>query len=280
MSKSKIGRPSKMSKLPIVNPSAAGIDLGSKFHVVAIGQENEEVREFGVYTEDLHELANWLIDNEVTTVAMESTGSYWKGLFVILKDYGLEVLLVNGKYTKQPKGRKSDISDSQWIQKLHALGLLEGSFIPDNFTNSIKQIARHRAKLIKNAATYTMKMQKSMRCMNIRLDIVIKDIMGKSGQAIIQAIIKAILDGERDGKKLAQLADYRVKKSKEEIAKALLGDWREEYVFELQQSFELYQYIQDKIKECDTKIEAILEKHILSLEEIDKKKEQNFHPIK
>ena len=196
MSKSKIGRPSKMSKLPIVNPSAGGIDLGSKFHVVAIGQQDEEVREFGVYTEDLHQLANWLIENDVTSVAMESTGSYWKGLYVILKDYGLEVLLVNGKYTKQPKGRKSDISDSQWIQKLHSLGLLEGSFIPDTLTNSIKQIARHRAKLIKDASRYTLKMQKAMRCMNVRLDIVIKDIMGKSGRAIINAI----LAGERDGK--------------------------------------------------------------------------------
>jgi len=248
-------------KMPIVNSHAAGIDVGSKFHVVAIGQREEDTKTFGVYTEDLHECAKWLIFEGILTVAIESTGSYWQQLYIILQDYGLQVLLVNGKYTKNVKG-KTDPKDSRrllsvvevWIQKLHSLGLLEGSFLPDNFTESVREYSRHRKSLIENASDYIKKMQKSLRLMNVRLDNVLRDVTGQSGQAII----KAILDGERDAKKLSELANYKVHASKEEIAKALTGDWRAEYIFELKQCYEFYQFFHQKISECDKEIEKLL----------------------
>jgi len=248
----------KVEGLPVINPNAVGIDVGSKSHFVAIGQGADDVKEFGVYTEDLHEIAKHIISHGKTTVAMESTGTYWQMLFLILQDYGLEVILVNGRFTKNVRGRKSDVIDCQWIQKLHACGLLQGSFLPDNFTESLRQYSRHRKSLIESAASYISKMEKSLRLMNIRLDNVLRDSTGKSGQAIIQAILK----GERDGSKLADLADWRVKASKEEIAKALTGDWRDEYVFELKQCYESYQFFHQKISECDVEIEKLLQKQI------------------
>ncbi len=256
-----MGRKSKFDKMPIVNPNAAGIDIGSKFHMVAIGQTKEFVREFGVYTEDLHELANWLIDNGIETVAMESTGSYWKGLFVILQDYGLNPILVNAHQVKNVKGRKSDVIDCQWIQRLHSLGLLSGSFLPDNLTDSLKQYSRHRQKLQDNGADYIKKMQKAMRLMNIRLDNVLSDVVGKSGRAIIEAIIS----GERDAEKLANKIDYRVRKTRAEVIKALTGDWRDSYVFELKQSYELYLFFHQQIADCDRQMELVLEKMVTFL---------------
>lgn len=248
----------KIERMPIVNPNAAGIDVGGRFHYVAIGQQNEDVKMFGVYTTDLHAIAKWLVSEGITTIAMESTGDYWRSLYIILQDYGLEVILVNGKYTKNVKGKKTDVQDCQWIQKLHSLGLLESSFLPDSFTESIRQVSRHRKNLLENAADYISRMQKSLRQMNIRLDNVLRDVTGLSGQLII----KAILDGERNATKLVSLAHYNVHASKAEIEKALTGDWRQEFLIELKHSFELYHILQDKIQECDKEIERLLAKEI------------------
>ena len=244
----------KTASMPVINEHAAGIDIGSKSNYVAIGQNKEDVKEFGVYTEDLNRTAEWLIEKGITSVAMESTGTYWQQLFVILQDHGLETVLVNGRYTKNVKGKKTDVLDCQHIQKMHTLGMLEGSFLPDNITASIRQYTRHRKNLYQDAKRYILRMQKAMRLMNVRLDNVIKDITGKSGKAIITAI----LNGERDAKKLADLSDGRVKKSKEEIAKALTGDWRNEYIFELKQSFELYYSLTEKIAKTENEIEELL----------------------
>lgn len=244
----------KTEKMPVVNSRAAGIDIGSKSNYVAIGQNPEDVREFGVYTEDLQATAQFLVDNGIETVAMESTGTYWQQLFIILQDYGLDTILVNGRFTKNVKGKKTDVLDCQWIQKLHTLGMLEGSFLPDNATTAIRQYVRHRKNLLEDSKKYKLRMQKAMRLMNVRLDNAINDITGKSGRAIISAILK----GERDAKALAALADWRVKKSKEEIAKALTGDWRNEYIFELKQSYEIYYQLHDKIAETEKELEKIL----------------------
>ena len=207
---------------------------------------------------------------------MESTGSYWKGLFVILQDYGLNPILVNGSQVKNVKGRKSDVQDAQWIQRLHSLGLLNGSFIPDNLTDSLKQYSRHRQKLQNNGADYIKKMQKAMRLMNIRLDNVLSDVVGKSGQTIIEAIIA----GERNADILADKMDYRVRKSREEIIKALSGDWRDSYVFELKQSYELYRFLRKQIAECDQAIEQILRKVVENLPKEQQKEVHNFEPVK
>jgi len=216
------------------------------------------MKEFGAYTENLHEICHYLKKHEVTSIAMESTGNYWKALFILLQSYGFKVILVNGKFTKNVKGKKTDVLDCQWIQKLHSLGLLEGSFIPDYDTEKLQHFCRHRQSLLEDSASLIPKMQKAMRQSNIRLDNALNDITGVSGRAIIEAIIA----GHRDPNYLASLVNYRVRKSKEEIVKALTGDWRDEYVFELKQSYELYLVYHQKIKECDKEIERVLQERI------------------
>jgi transposase len=176
--------------LDVVNPHAAGIDVGSRSHYVAIGQRDEDVKEFGVYNEDLMALGQWLLENEVRTVAMESTGTYWQSLFTTLQGIGLEVILCNGKFTKNIKGKKTDVKDCQWIQKLHTLGLLSGSFLPDEATEQLRTYCRHRANLLEQAADTSRKMQKYLRLLNLRLDVVVKDVTGLTGLSIIDAICK------------------------------------------------------------------------------------------
>lgn len=267
MNKAKEQKTERYERMPVVNPSAAGVDVGSSSHFVGIGQNKEDVTEFGVFTENLHALCKHLVANKITTVALESTGSYWQPLFVLLQQYNLNPILVNGKFTKNVKGRKTDVQDCQWIQKLHTMGMLEGSFLPDLFTEKVRQYYRHRQTLVDNAAGYINKMQKALRLINIRLDSVLRDVMGRSGKDIIEAILK----GERDPKVLSSLAHPTVKKSKEEIIAALTGDWREEYIFELRQCYEIYQHYHKKIDECD---EAI--KQLLAAEIKRKQKEENL----
>lgn len=258
--------------MEVVHPHAAGIDVGSRSHFVAIGQSSEDVREFLCYTSNLHELCRWLQSKGITDVALESTGNYWQSLFVMLQDYNLRPILVNGKFTKNVKGRKTDVQDCQWIQKMHSLGLLEGSFIPDLLTEKLRQFCRHRQTLLANASDYIKKMQQSLRRTNIRLDVAIRDVTGKSGQDII----KAILSGERDPQILAGLANFRVKKSKEEIAAALTGDWRDEYIFELRQCYEIYGFLHSQIKDCDIEIEKLLIERVEAMEREDGEQRAHF----
>lgn len=263
-----MAKQSKFDKLPIIHSAAAGIDVGSRFHVVSTGQSAEQTRQFGVYTEELHELASWLVEQGIRTVALESTGSYWQILFSILQDYGLHPILVSGRMTKNVKGRKTDVQDAQWIQRLHALGLLSGSFLPDNQTESLRQYVRHRQKLQDTGNDYVRKLQKALRLMNIRLDNVLKDVVGQSGVRIIQAI----LAGERDAERLAELMDWRVKAERSSVVKALTGDWRESYLFEVQQSYELYGYLQQQIARCDQQVEGLLLRTMEALPE-DRRRE-------
>ncbi len=215
--------------MEIINPNAAGIDIGSRSHFVAIGQGSNDVREFGVYNEDLTSIAQWLLLNDVKTVAMESTGTYWQSLFAVLQIAGLQVILCNGKFTKNIKGRKSDVQDCQWIQKLHTIGLLSGSFLPDEATEQLRTYCRHRANLLDHTADTTRKMQKYLRLLNLRLDVVVKDVTGLTGSAIIGAICK----GETDAAKLASFRNGNCKKSEQEIAKALQTNGRKDYLFAL-----------------------------------------------
>lgn len=154
MNKIKNKTEESFAKMPIIHAHAAGIDVGSRSHYVAIGQGQDDVKEFGIYTEDLHVLCQHLVSNGITTTALESTGSYWQPLFVLLQQYSLNPILVNGKFTKNVRGRKTDVQDCQWIQKLHTMGMLEGRFIPDLFTETIRQYYRHRQCLVKSAASY------------------------------------------------------------------------------------------------------------------------------
>jgi transposase len=244
--------------MPIVNPLAAGIDVGSRSHYVAIGQDPDQVREFGVFSQDLAAVATWLIQNNITTVAMESTGTYWQTLFATLQEAGLEVILCNGKFTKNIKGKKTDVQDCQWIQRLHTLGLLSGSFLPDIETEKLRTFCRHRLNLIQAAASTTKKMQKYLRLMNFRLDVVVRDVTGLTGLLIIDAICK----GEKDPEVLSQLRHGNCRKSKEEIARALNSNGREDYLFALTQEYELFQILQNKISACDVEIEKVINEQI------------------
>jgi transposase len=250
----------KKISLELVNPYAAGIDVGSRIHLVSIGQKAEDVQEFGVYTEDYEKMITWLCTNQIKTVAMESTGSYWQTLFVALQTAGFEVLLVNGRDIKNVKGKKTDVMDCMWIQQLHSLGLLRGSFLPDEATRQLRSFYAHRESLIAQRSKYSLKMQQSLRLMNLRLDVVLRDIMGKSGQDMI----KAILAGNRNAQYLASLADIRVKKSQQEIAKALQGDWKEDLLFILGECWDMYQYYSQKILVVDKQIENLLKDSVLS----------------
>lgn len=243
----------------VVNAHCAGIDVGSRMHCVSIGLEEDQGRQYGVFTEDLHQLCHWLKSGGIKSVAMESTGFYWKQLFLMLQSYGMEVYLVNASFTKNIRGRKpSDMADSQWIWQLHSVGLLPASFQPDDFTEELRTYVRHRKRLIEGASQCANRMQKCMVLMNIQLPLVLSDITGKSGQAIIGAI----LQGERDGKKLAQLADRRVKADKATIAKALTGFWRDCHLFELEQHWQTYHHLQEQIKGCDKHIATLLQDQV------------------
>jgi hypothetical protein len=248
----------KELSLQIVNLRAAGIDVGSRSHMVAIDQNRENVREFGVYTKDYEELIVYLRNVGITTIAMESTGTYWQTLFNSLQAAGFEVMLVGGNQTKNVKGRKTDVIDCMWIQKLHSLGLLSGSFILSNALQELRTYYHHRQHIIEQISMYTNKMQKSLRLMNIRLDIAIRDITGKSGLNIVNAI----LAGKRDPVYLASLVDIRVKKTQREIADSLHGSWREELLYELKTYLNLYKVYDNALLECDKTIENILLKYI------------------
>ena len=244
--------------MEVVNKNAAGIDIGSRSHWVAVGQTDQAIREFGVYNENLHELADWLSDHGIKTVAMESTGNYWQNLHAVLISRGFHIVLCNGKFTKNIKGKKTDVKDCQWIQKLHTLGLLTSSFLPDEDTEVLRTFTRHRDNLIKQSASATKKMQKYLRLMNIRLDVVVKDIVGLTGLKII----RAIASGETDAKKLASLRHYNCKKSEEEIAKALHTNGRKDFLYALKDELDTYEFLQNKIAECDLQIASKLDEII------------------
>lgn len=244
--------------MEIVNPHAAGIDLGSRTHYVAVGQGADQVREFGVYEADLQELATWLQEHDITTVAMESTGTYWQNLFATLQGAGFEVVLCNGKFTKNIKGRKTDVQDCQWIQRLHSLGLLSGSFLPDQATEELRTYCRHRTSLLETAAVTTQKMQKYLRLLNLRLDVVVRDVTGQTGMAIIEAVCR----GETDPEKLAACRHGNCRKTKEEIAQALHGNGRRDLLFALTQELELYKVLQEKIAACDVAMEKLLKEQV------------------
>jgi transposase len=245
----------KTMSLEVVNPNAAGVDIGSRSHWVAIGQDAQDVKEFGVYSEDNEALCRWLQENEIDTIAMESTGTYWQNLFSTLVSHGFDVILVNGKQTKNIKGKKTDIKDCQWIQKLHSLGLLSSSFLPDSTTDIIRTYSRHRQNLVKQSSRTVLKVQKYLRLMNMRLDVVVKDVVGLTGTKIISDFIA----GERSGKELAKNRHYNCRKPEEEIAKALQYNGREDYMFALKHEWNTYLHIQKQIEEVDKEIKKLLE---------------------
>lgn len=255
-----------MKKMPltVVNPCAAGIDVGSRAHYVAIGQEQKDVKSFGVYAGDLTALTQWLLDNKITTVAMESTGTYWQNLFVELINAGIEVVLTNGKFTKNINRKKTDVLDCQWIQKLHSLGLLPSSFLPDHTTERLRTFCRHRTNMIGQRADSIHKMSKFLKYLNFRLDVVVRDVAGQTGLKIIEDIC----NGNLDPKALAAHRHHNCRKSEDEIAKALVSNKREDYLFGLRQEFSRYQFYTTMINDCDKEISQFLDQMIKQKEDV------------
>ena len=243
--------------LSLINPDAAGIDIGAREHYVAVPPDRDvrPVRRFGVFTADLQVLAQWLAQCGVRTVAMESTGVYWIPLYQILVDKGFTVKLVNARHVKHVPGRKSDVQDCQWLQQLESFGLLAGSFRPEAEICVLRSYMRQRQMLIKDTGRQLQQMDKALSQMNLKLSKVLSDLSGYTGQRIV----RAILAGERDGWKLAQLKHVQVKSSLATIAQALEGDYRAEHLFTLRQTVELYDYYLAKIAECDQEILKVMQ---------------------
>ena len=245
-----------MRKRDEVFPNAAAVDVGASSHWAAVPPDrcDQPVREVGVMTGDLHVLADWLIECGVDTVALESTGVYWIPVYEVLEQRGLKVWLVDARQIKYVPGRKSDVQDCQWLQKLMSFGLLRGAFRPDGEVCVVRAVARQREVLLTGQASWVQRMQKVLVEMNIQLTEVLSDVMGATGQAIIRAIVA----GERDPNVLARYRDGRVKASAADIAKALRGNWREEHLFVLTQALAMYDDIAGHLQECDLKLQRLL----------------------
>jgi transposase len=246
----------KTKTLRGLDPKRAGIDVGASSVFVCISdvQGHQEVREYSTFTRDLRSMGNWLKERGIESVAMESTGVYWIPVFEILEPMGFEVLLVNARHLKNVPGRKTDVKDSQWIQQLHSNGLLSGSFRPSDDFVRLRAYVRQRRQLFERAGIHIQLMHKALVQMNVQMHLAVSDITGKTGLSIVQAILR----GEHDP---MQLADYRqegCKKSREEIAKALEGTWREEHLFALGQAYEAYEFYHKQITECEKVIQQIL----------------------
>ena len=248
MSRGQQRRTTRPSTPPVLNPHAAGIDIGATeiYVAVPLDRDPRPIRRFGTFTHDLLAVATWLQQCGVTTVAMESTGVYWIPLYQILDTRGVEVCLVNARHVKNVPGRKTDVQDCQWLQYLHAVGLLRGSFRPPETVCAVRSLLRHRDRLVRLAAVHTQHIQKALNQMNLQVHHVLSDITGVTGLAILDAI----LAGERDPAALAQHRDRRVKASHETIAKALVGEYRPEHLFTLRQALDAYRQYPRLLGEC------------------------------
>ncbi|AZD35968.1 Transposase [Pseudomonas chlororaphis subsp. aurantiaca] len=236
----------KQRGLPVIHDHAAGIDIGSRFHVVAVPAElaKESVQTFQAFTSDLERLANWLVNLDITTVAMESTGVYWIPVYEILEAHGLQVVLANAREARAVPGRKTDVNDAQWIQRLHACGLLRA---PDREISALRSYLRLRERHLDYAAAHIQHMQKALTHMNLQLHHVVTDITGVTGMRIIRAIVA----GERSPSVLAAMSDTRCKAGIEVIQASLVGNYQPEHVFALTQALSMYDAYQVQLEVCD-----------------------------
>jgi len=244
--------------LELMRRRSAGVDAGSREHWICLPEKEEgvpNVRVFGTTTAQLEEAADWLQEAGIESVAIESTGTYWIPLFDVLEERGIEVVLVDARKLKRVPGRKTDMTDCQWIQKLHACGLLEACFRPSPVIRELRALARERANLKEILGSVVQRMQKALDWMNIKVHQAVTDLTGVTGMSILRAIVA----GERDPLKLAQLRDRRCKKSQEEIAEHLKGTWMPEHLFNLKMHLEHYDYLQQRVEIYERKIIQRLE---------------------
>lgn len=246
----------QVQSLPVINPNAAGIDIGASFHVVAVPPDrgDESVRTFKAFTGDIEKMADWLVRKGITSVAMESTGVYWVAVYEILEQRGIEAVLSNARDTRSVPGRKTDVNDAQWIQRLHACGLLRASFRPESLIVELRTYLRVRERLLDYAAVHIQHMQKALTFMNVQLNLVVADITGVTGMRIVRAII----NGESNPVTLSEFRDPRCRASKATIQAALEGNYQPEHVFALRQAIVMYDAYQVQVHECDTEIEQVI----------------------
>jgi transposase len=251
-----MSKPSKTTGLPIINARAAGIDIGARINVAAVPADlcDAPVQTFQCFTADVQRMADWLVSMGIKTVAMESTGVYWIPVYEILEDRGLDVVLANARECKAVPGRKSDVNDAQWLQRLHACGLLRASFRPTRKIAALRAYMRIRDRHLEYAAAHIQHMQRALTHMNLQLHHVVSDISGATGMKIARAIVA----GERDPNVLATMRDGRCKQSTETIRAALVGNYQPEHVFALAQAVALYDSYQARVAECDAQIEQTL----------------------
>ena len=250
-------RPATQVAISLTHPNAAGIDIGSAAHFVAVppDRDDQPVREFSSFTVDLHRLADWLDACAVDTVAMESTGVYWIALYELLEARGFTVLLVNARHVKNVSGRKSDVLDCQWLQQLMSFGLLHGAFRPAEQVCVLRSLSRQRTMLLRSQGRFVQHMQKALTQMNIQLANTISDVVGETGQKILRAIVA----GERDGMALAKLKNSRIRASEDQIAKSLQGSWRDEHLFALKQALDARDPCRPQRAERDVQVQAQLQ---------------------
>lgn len=240
----------------VFQPNAAGIDIGAREIYVAVPADRDEhpVRKCGTFTSDLHQMAEWLVSCGITTAAMESTGVYWIPVYDVLEQHGIQVCLVNPRNMKNVPGKRTDFHECQWIQHLHAMGLLHAAFRPEGEVCAVRSLMRHRNDLVEMASQHVQQMQKALTQMNVQFQHVISDITGLTGLAILDAIVA----GERDPAVLAKLRDPRIKASEEVIRKSLEGNWRAEHILALKQRLSLYRSYSKQISDCDREIERLI----------------------
>lgn len=246
------------TELLIVNPDAAGIDVASRWHFVAVppDRDSRPIRRFGCYTADLIAMAEWLVGCGIKTVAMESTGVYWVPVYDVLQQYGIEVHLVDARQTKNASGKKSDVQDCEWIRRLHSYGLFSSAFLPKKEIVPLRAYWRHRKNLVEQCARLIQLMHKALEQMNVQLHKVVTDVTGQTGMAIIRAIAA----GEREPAQLVLFRHPGCKLGKEEFVAALSGNFKPEHVFSLQQSLAAFDSFQDQLRQCDLKIQAYMAK--------------------
>jgi Transposase IS116/IS110/IS902 family./Transposase. len=241
-------------KFEEIHSNVGGIDIGSESIFVSI--DGEKVVSFKTFTADYHSCCKYLQENDIESVAMEATGVYWMSLYSMLEDYGIKVCLVHPREVQQVKGRKTDVKDSQWIQRLYGAGLLRESIVAPGKQKELRIFVRERLDLIEMGSTYINKMQKCLELMNLKLHNVISQINGASGLRII----KAILQGERDTEELLGLCDERIDASKhEDIKKSLEGNYRDEYLLLLKENLRLWEEHQASVKTIEHAIGRLLE---------------------
>jgi transposase len=241
---------------PILEPNAAGIDIGAREIFVAVTPDRAEdpVQVFSTFTEDLERMAQWLVSCGVSTVAMESTGVYWIPLYDVLEKHGIRPCLVDARGMKNVPGRRTDWHECQWLQFLHSVGLLRAAFRPDGEVCAVRSLMRHRNDLVQMTNQHIQHIHKALTQMNVQIHHVIDDITGVTGSAIVDAIVA----GQRNPLELAKLRDPRIKASEETIVKSLKGNWRREHLFTLKQSRQMYRHYQEQITACDAEIEKML----------------------